>query len=231
VLEMIKVIRQRSQIPLVLFTYLNPVYTYGYARFHHDAAAAGADGILVLDLPADEAAQNPELKPTPELRHIRLIAPTTPHDRVPKIAADAEGFIYYVSREGVTGAQTSIATGIAEMVAHIQSTTPVPVCVGFGISTPEQAATVAAMADGVVVGSAFASRLPNQLAFVVPCTTTDRKLPFHPAVRSLDRPSFAMCDQLKSISRQRLIRLHSTQLPRGDIDAIKFVLRQMIDTS
>ena len=155
VLEMIKVIRQRSQIPLVLFTYLNPVYTYGYARFHHDAAAAGADGILVLDLPADEAAQNPELKPTPELRHIRLIAPTTPHDRVPKIAADAEGFIYYVSREGVTGAQTSIATGIAEMVAHIQSTTPVPVCVGFGISTPEQAATVAAMADGVVVGSAI----------------------------------------------------------------------------
>ena len=75
VLEMIKVIRQRSQIPLVLFTYLNPVYTYGYARFHQDAAAAGADGILVLDLPADEAAQNPELKPTPELRHIRLIAP------------------------------------------------------------------------------------------------------------------------------------------------------------
>ena len=155
VLEMIKLIRQRSQIPLVLFTYLNPVYTYGYARFHHDAAAAGADGILVLDLPADEAAQNPELKPTPELRHIRLIAPTTPEDRVPKIAADAEGFIYYVSREGVTGAQTTIATGIAEMVAHIQSTTEVPVCVGFGISTPDQAATVAAMADGVVVGSAI----------------------------------------------------------------------------
>jgi tryptophan synthase alpha chain len=155
VLEMIKVIRQHTQVPLVLFTYLNPVYTYGYERFHHDAAAAGADGILVLDLPADEAAQNAELKPVPDLAHIRLIAPTTPHDRVPQIAGVAEGFIYYVSREGVTGAQTSIATGIAEMVAHIKSTTEVPVCVGFGISNPEQAATVAAMADGVVVGSAI----------------------------------------------------------------------------
>ena len=155
VLAMIREIRKHSQVPLVLFTYLNPVYTYGYERFHHDAAAAGADGILVLDLPADEAAQNAELKPTPELAHIRLIAPTTPHDRVPKIAAVAEGFIYYVSREGVTGAQTSIATGIAEMVAHIKSTTDVPVCVGFGSSNPEQAATVASMADGVVVGSAI----------------------------------------------------------------------------
>lgn len=155
VLEMIKVIRQHTEVPLVLFTYLNPVYTYGYERFHHDAAAAGADGILVLDLPADEAAQNAELKPVPDLAHIRLIAPTTPHDRVPQIAGVAKGFIYYVSREGVTGAQTSIATGIAEMVAHIKSTTDVPVCVGFGISNPEQAATVAAMADGVVVGSAI----------------------------------------------------------------------------
>ncbi len=155
VLEMIKTIRQHSQVPLVLFTYLNPVYTYGYERFHEDASAAGADGILVLDLPADEAAQNPELQAAPGLRKIRLIAPTSPDDRVPQIAAQAEGFIYYVSREGVTGAQESIATGIAERVALIKSSTEVPVCVGFGISTPEQAAAVAAMADGVVVGSAI----------------------------------------------------------------------------
>lgn len=155
VLEMIKQIREHSQIPLVLFTYLNPVYTYGYERFHVDAAAAGADGVLVLDLPHDEADQNDELKPAPGLRHIRLIAPTTPEARVPVIAARAEGFIYYVSREGVTGAQTTIATGIKEMVSLIQSSSAVPVCVGFGISTPEQAATVAAMADGVVVGSAI----------------------------------------------------------------------------
>lgn len=155
VLETIRAIRTKTQIPLVLFTYLNPVYTYGYEQFHHDAAAAGADGILVLDLPPDEASQNPETKPVPDLHHIRLIAPTTPPDRIPMIAAQAEGFIYYVSREGVTGTQSSVATGIAEQVARIKSHTTVPVCVGFGISTPEQAATVAGMGDGVVVGSAI----------------------------------------------------------------------------
>jgi tryptophan synthase alpha chain len=154
-LEMIKRLRAVSQVPIVLFTYLNPIYTYGYAQFHHDAAAAGVDGVLVLDLPPDEASLNEELKPTPELRHIRLIAPTTPAERVPVIASQAEGFIYYVSREGVTGAQTSIASGIAEMVQCIQSSSKVPVCVGFGISNPEQAKTVASMADGVVVGSAI----------------------------------------------------------------------------
>ena len=85
-LRMIAEIRKVSQIPIVLFTYLNPVYTYGYAKFHHDAAAAGADGVLVLDLPPDEAAENPELKPTPELRHIQLIAPTSPAERIKQIA-------------------------------------------------------------------------------------------------------------------------------------------------
>lgn len=155
VLETIKRIREVSQIPLVLFTYLNPVYTYGYERFHIDAHAAGADGVLVLDLPPDEAVQNAELKPVPGLHHIQLIAPTTPKERVPLIAKVAEGFIYYVSREGVTGTQSTVATGIGEMVGCIQAATTVPVCVGFGISNPEQAAQVASMADGVVVGSAI----------------------------------------------------------------------------
>ncbi len=155
VLEMIKTLRQHSQIPLVLFTYLNPIYTYGFERFHTDAAAAGADGVLVLDLPPDEAAQNAELSAATGLHHIMLIAPTTPDERVPHIASKAEGFIYYVSREGVTGAQASLATGIRERVACIQAASSVPVCVGFGISSPEQAAEVASMADGVVVGSAI----------------------------------------------------------------------------
>jgi tryptophan synthase alpha chain len=155
VLEMIRQLRTQSQIPLVLFTYLNPVYTYGYERFHIDAAAAGADGVLVLDLPPDEVVQNPELKPTPELRHIQLIAPTSPPERIASIAKCAEGFIYYVSRLGVTGAQVEVATGIAEQVAVIRAATDVPVCVGFGVSNPEQAAQVASMADGVVVGSAI----------------------------------------------------------------------------
>lgn len=155
VLEMIRQLRTKSQIPLVLFTYLNPVYTYGYDRFHHDAAAAGADGVLVLDLPPDEASQNEELKPSPDLRHIQLIAPTSPPERIASIAKSAEGFVYYVSRLGVTGAQVEIASGIAEQVAVIKNATQVPVCVGFGVSNPEQAATVASMADGVVVGSAI----------------------------------------------------------------------------
>ena len=154
-LATIREIREQTQIPIVLFTYLNPVYAYGYERFHTDAYAAGADGILILDLPPDEAVLNAELKPAPGLHHIRLIAPTTPPERIPQIASQAEGFIYYVSRLGVTGAKTDIATGISEQVERIQAHTTVPVCVGFGISSPEQAAAVAGMADGIVVGSAI----------------------------------------------------------------------------
>jgi tryptophan synthase alpha chain len=155
VLEMIRKLRTCSQVPIVLFTYLNPVYAYGYERFHRDAAAAGADGVLVLDLPPDEASENVELKPSPELRHIQLIAPTSPAARIADIARSAEGFVYYVSRLGVTGQQTEIATGIGEQVAIIKAATNVPVCVGFGVSNPQQAAEIAAMADGVVVGSAI----------------------------------------------------------------------------
>lgn len=155
VLEMVRKLREKSQIPLVFFTYLNPVYTYGYERFHKDAAAAGVDGVLVLDLPPEEALQNAELKPTEELRHIQLIAPTSPPERIDLIAKTAEGFVYYVSRLGVTGAQVEVASGIAEQVAVIKNATDVPVCVGFGVSNPEQAAQVASMADGVVVGSAI----------------------------------------------------------------------------
>lgn len=155
VLEFIRELRRETEIPLVLFTYLNPVYTYGFEAFHRDAAAAGADGVLVLDLPPDEAALNRELVESAGLRHIRLIAPTTPGDRIALIAAQSEGFIYYVSREGVTGAQASLGTGIAEQVARIKARTATPVAVGFGISTPEQAGAVAGMADAVVVGSAI----------------------------------------------------------------------------
>jgi tryptophan synthase alpha chain len=155
VLEMVRQLRTKSQIPIVFFTYLNPVYAYGYERFHKDAAAAGVDGVLVLDLPPDEAGQNSELKETADLHHIQLIAPTTPAERIGSIAKVAKGFVYYVSRLGVTGAQAEIASGIAEQVDLIKASTLVPVCVGFGVSNPEQAAKVASMADGVVVGSAI----------------------------------------------------------------------------
>jgi tryptophan synthase alpha chain len=159
ILDLIREIRKSSEIPIVLFAYLNPVYVYGFEKFQEDAAAAGADGLLLLDLPPQEAARNEELASSKGLKTIRLIAPTTPPERLQQITDAAEGFIYYVSREGVTGEQSSLSTDIAERVAAIRALTKVPVAVGFGISNPEQAATVAALADGVVVGSAIVRKI------------------------------------------------------------------------
>ncbi len=159
ILDLVREIRKTSQIPIVLFAYLNPIYIYGFEKFQQDAAAAGADGLLLLDLPPQEAARNTELASNHGLKSIRLIAPTTPPERLKEITDAAEGFIYYVSREGVTGEQTSLSTDIAERVAAIRALTKVPVAVGFGISNPEQAATVAGLADGVVVGSAIVRQI------------------------------------------------------------------------
>ncbi len=159
VIELIAKFRETHETPIVLFTYLNPVFTYGFEKFHHDAAAAGADGILLLDLPPDEAALNTDLAVGAGLKHIRLIAPTTPADRVKLLAKSAEGFIYALSRTGVTGAHGGPSANIAELVASIKAHTDVPVCVGFGISTPEQAAMVAESADGVIVGSAIVKQV------------------------------------------------------------------------
>lgn len=159
VLDLIREFRRTHETPIVLFTYLNPVFTYGFEKFHHDAAAAGADGILLLDLPPDEAAQNNDLARGAGLRHIRLIAPTTPAERVKLLAQASEGFIYALSRTGVTGAHGAPSANIAELVSSIKPHTEVPVCVGFGISTPEQAAMVAAAADGVIVGSAIVKQV------------------------------------------------------------------------
>ncbi|MEI6177691.1 MAG: tryptophan synthase subunit alpha [Verrucomicrobiota bacterium] len=163
VLDLIRKFRETHETPLVLFTYLNPVFTYGFEAFHHDAAAAGADGILLLDLPPDEAARNADLAKGAGLKHIRLIAPTTPADRVELLAKSAEGFIYALSRTGVTGAHGAPSANIAELVQSIKAHTDVPVCVGFGISTPEQAAMVAEAADGVIVGSAIVKQVEMNL--------------------------------------------------------------------
>ena len=159
VLELIRQFRVTHQTPIVLFTYLNPVFTYGFEKFHIDAAAAGADAILLLDLPPDEAAQHTDLAGGAGLKHIRLIGPTTPPARIELLVQAAEGFIYALSRTGVTGAHGGPAANIAELVATIKTHTTVPVCVGFGISTPAQAAMVAAAADGVIVGSAIVKQV------------------------------------------------------------------------
>lgn len=147
-------------IPIVLYTYLNPVYIYGFERFLAEATAAGVDGLLVLDLPPDEADRNGELKGRPAgLKMIRLIAPTTPPERIARIAAAAEGFIYFVSREGVTGEQQSVSTTLGAQAAAIRAVTALPVVVGFGISTPAQAREAAQAADAVVVGSAIVRKI------------------------------------------------------------------------
>ena len=147
------------RMPIVLFTYFNPVHRYGMERFVPDAVAAGVDGLLALDLPASETAPWRKLLATSLLHQIHLVAPTTTGTRMAEIAKQAGGFIYYVSREGVTGMQQQLATNIAAMTAKIHKHTRVPVVVGFGVSTPEQARAVARHAEAVVVGSAIVDRI------------------------------------------------------------------------
>lgn len=159
VLQSIRKIRTNTDVPIILYTYLNPVYIHGFERFHEEAAAAGVDGVLILDLPPEEIAANAELSARHGLKAIRLVAPTTPEERIAKIAESAEGFVYYVSREGVTGEQTKLADSFIEQVQKIRKHTDLPVAVGFGISSSAQAAEVARAADAVVVGSAIVRRI------------------------------------------------------------------------
>jgi tryptophan synthase alpha chain len=159
VLEMVAEFRCGSDVPVVLYTYLNPIYRYGFEAFHHDAENAGVDGLLILDLPPDEDALNEELFQETRLKRIRLIAPTTPETRIAHLTKGASGFIYYVSREGVTGERTELAASIDERVAAIRATTTLPVAVGFGISTPDHVRTVARSADAIVVGSAIVRKI------------------------------------------------------------------------
>jgi len=158
VLDCIRQIRIRSQIPIVLYTYLNPIFQFGFDRFHREAADAGVDGLLILDLPPEED------QPSEGPFHIRLIAPTTPPERIQRICSRAAGFIYYVSREGVTGVQTSVASSLEKRVAEIRNWTRLPVAVGFGISTAGQAREVAQVADAIVVGSAIVQRINESAA-------------------------------------------------------------------
>lgn len=159
VLETVGRIRRQSAIPIVLYVYFNLVHRQGLAKFIGDAAAAGVDGLLVLDLPPEESDQYEALMRDAGLAVIYLVAPTTPDARMALIAPRASGFIYYVSREGVTGMQQSVAANLAEMVARIRQHSPLPVAVGFGISNCDQARAVAQAGDAVVVGSAVVNEI------------------------------------------------------------------------
>lgn len=155
VLEWLADFRSTHATPVVLFTYLNPVLRYGLEPFLRDALEAGAQGVLVTDLPTGADPPVEEAIASSGLDLIRLVAPTTPPARIPVVASGGSGFVYYISRTGVTGASTSLRASLDEEVARVRSAVALPVAVGFGISTPDQAAHVAAVADGVVVGSAL----------------------------------------------------------------------------
>ena len=152
-------IRRHSQIPLVLYIYFNLIHKVGLEKFINDCAAAGVDGLLVLDLPPEESDNYEALTKKAGLCHIYLVAPTTPEDRMALILKRGAGFIYYISREGVTGMQSSVATNLPTQVAKLRAHTDLPIAIGFGISNPEQAKAVAREGDACVVGSAIVNQI------------------------------------------------------------------------
>ena len=164
VFELVKKIRETSDTPIIFYTYYNLVFSNGVDAYVRAAKAAGVDGILTLDLPPEEAGEIATACKAHGVETVFIVAPTTPDARLPIIAKATTGFIYYVSREGVTGVRDQVATNIPEAVARIRRHTALPVVVGFGISTREQVAQVAAQADGVVVGSALVNIIRENLA-------------------------------------------------------------------
>lgn len=161
VMECVSRIRERSEIPMIFYAYMNPLLSRGFDRSMADAAQAGIDGFLLLDLPFEEAGPYRKALTANGLNAIQLVTPTTPDERIEKIVKRASGFIYCVSREGVTGVQERIAEGAAALVQRIKAKTEHPVALGFGIGTPRQAQAAALLADAVVVGSAIVNRFNN----------------------------------------------------------------------
>lgn len=164
VFELVKRIREFSQTPIVFYTYYNLVFANGVDAYVKAAKEAGVDGILTLDLPPEEANDVAAACRTHGVGTVFIIAPTTPEGRIPSIAATTTGFLYYVSREGVTGVRDQVATNIPEAVTRIRAHTKLPTVVGFGISSRAQVAQVAANADGVVVGSALVNYIRDNLS-------------------------------------------------------------------
>ncbi len=155
ILDVVREVRKESEVPILLFSYYNPLLVYGVEKLAKDIADAGADGLLCVDLPPEEADEYKAAMDRNGLCTVFLTAPTTSDDRMEILARQCTGFVYYVSRLGVTGVSAALVTDLAEQVARIKRHTEKPVAVGFGISTPAQAREVAGMAEGVVVGSAI----------------------------------------------------------------------------
>jgi len=155
VFELVRGLRKQTQVPIILMLYYNLIFKYGEEKFVRDAVKAGVDGVITPDLPPDEASVLIGEARNSGLDLIFLLAPTSSPERIRLVAKKGSGFIYYVSLTGVTGARAALDKGIADKVEEIRRASDRPVCVGFGISTPEQAKDVAKLADGVIVGSAI----------------------------------------------------------------------------
>jgi tryptophan synthase alpha chain len=163
VFELVKRVREFSAAPIVFYTYYNLVFANGVDAYVRAAKSAGVDGILTLDLPPEEAGEMSAACKAHGVDTVFIIAPTSPDERIATIAATATGFVYYVSREGVTGVRDQVAGNIPQAVARIRAKTKLPMVVGFGIGTRAQVAEVAAHADGVVVGSALVNCVRDHL--------------------------------------------------------------------
>jgi tryptophan synthase alpha chain len=156
-LETVRMIRRQSEIPLLFFSYLNPLHAHGFDQAVADAAAAGIDGMLLVDLSLEESGPYRKALARHGLNNIPLITPTTPEARIGRIAAAGNGFIYAVSREGVTGVQKSMQEQAKELLERAHRVTRLPIALGFGVSTPQQAGAYAGMTEAVVVGSYIVS--------------------------------------------------------------------------
>lgn len=155
VISMVKKIRMGCSVPIVLMSYYNPIFKYGEKKFVTDAVKAGIDGIIIPDLPPEEASNLISCSREKGLDTIFLLAPTSDDDRIRTICRNSTGFIYYVSLTGVTGAREGVSKGIGGMVKKIKAYSEIPVAVGFGVSRPDQAREISSHADGVIVGSAI----------------------------------------------------------------------------
>jgi len=157
-LGMVKAIRAKSEIPIVVFAYLNPIFRLGMADFARRAQAAGVDGFLLVDMPVEESTDFQEVCRKLDLRLIFLAAPTTTPARLQRLLKEASGFLYYISRTGITGEQAGFQKDFESKLKAVKAASSLPVVVGFGISTPEQVRAVCGLCDGAVVGSALVRR-------------------------------------------------------------------------
>jgi tryptophan synthase alpha chain len=162
VLEVVRRIRERSALPLLLFSYFNPLLQRGLERLAKEAAAAGVDGVLVTDLPPEEAGDWIRVARAAALDTVFLAAPTSPPERLRRVAEASRGFVYAISRTGVTGERQALSDEARPLVERLRGLTEVPVALGFGLSTPEQVAEAASVADAVVVGSALVRFLEEE---------------------------------------------------------------------